>query len=74
MATYDEIIKYVKEAYGITVKTCWIADMKEQYGLNPNKAHNRIDDDIRTNPCPEQHKEKILEAFLYFDMLINGVK
>lgn len=74
MATYKNIQQYVKEAYGTTVKTCWIADMKELYGLNPSKANNHIDEDVRTNPCPEQHKEKILEAFIYFDMLIDGVK
>ena len=30
---YKKIITYIKEKYHCTVKTCWIADMKERCGL-----------------------------------------
>lgn len=38
MATYKEIQEYIEKKYNISVKTCWIADMKEYHGL-PNKLH-----------------------------------
>lgn len=69
MATYKQIREYVKEQYDLTMKDCWIADIKEQCGLNPSKAPNRYDDNVRTNPCPERHKDKILKAFIHFGMV-----
>lgn len=30
MATYKEIQAYVKKQKGYSIKTCWIADMKNQ--------------------------------------------
>lgn len=41
MAIYKEIQKYAKEKSGIYVKDCWIADMKDRFGLITRKAHNR---------------------------------
>jgi len=29
MATYNQIQEWIKEKYGFTVKTCWIAHAKE---------------------------------------------
>jgi hypothetical protein len=69
MATYKEIQEYVKEYYGYSVKTCWIAHMKELLGLPRRNAPNRISDDFRTNPCPENARAYIEEAFRYFGMI-----
>lgn len=68
MATYKEIQTFVKEKHGFTVKTCWIADMKEICCLTKKVAPNRISLDSKTNPCPEAKKEAIREAFRYFKM------
>jgi len=38
---YKEIQRYVKEHYGFTPKTCWIADRKEELGFRPKRAWNR---------------------------------
>lgn len=51
------------------VKTCWLADVKEQYGLNLKKAHNRESAEYRQNPCPSEKVESIKEAFKNFDMI-----
>jgi len=32
MATYKAIQNYIKDKYNCSIKTCWIADMKEQCG------------------------------------------
>jgi len=69
MTTYKEIQEYIKKKYGYTVKTCWIAHMKEICGLPVNEAPNREDSDTRTNPCPIDKQEVIKEAFIYFKMI-----
>jgi len=69
MATYNEIINYIKISHSFTVKTCWIADIKSQYGLTNRIAHNRIDVKQRTNPCPTDKKEYIINALKHFEMI-----
>ena len=69
MATYAKIQKYVKERFSYSVKTCWIADMKEQCGIPVRKANNRTYSDKRENPCPDDKKPAIIEAFKHFGML-----
>ena len=39
MATYKQIQDGVKKNYGFTVKTCWIADVKEMCGLLNQEKH-----------------------------------
>lgn len=69
MATYKQIIAFIREKYGYTVKTCWIAHMKELAGLEVKMAHNRYEPSVRTNPCPADKRDAILDAFRYFGML-----
>jgi len=52
----------VRRKHGYTVKTCWIADVKERIGLNPRVEHNRCGPE-RTNPCPPEKVAAIVEAF-----------
>ncbi|MGB2841115.1 MAG: hypothetical protein WBC40_01340 [Halobacteriota archaeon] len=68
MATYKMIQEWVKRNYGITVKTCWIAHVKEMCGLETRKAPNRFDENERMNPCPPNKIEPIKQAFTYFGM------
>ncbi|MCT4612627.1 MAG: hypothetical protein N4A47_04575 [Clostridia bacterium] len=69
MATYKNIQKYVKDKYGNSIKTCWIADMKEYHGLKKRIAPNRISMDTKTNPCPKDKMDMITEAFKHFNMI-----
>lgn len=71
MATYKEIQQYVKSKYGCCIKTCWIAHMKELSGIKVKISHRRYDKNVRTNPCPENKKEYIKEAFIHFEMIEN---
>ena len=43
--------------------------MKILCGLPVRKAYNRIDENKRVYPCPEEKKEIIKEAFKHFDMI-----
>ena len=69
MATYKQIQDYVQRTYGYTVKTCWIAHVKEMCGLKPRKAWSRKDPEKRANPCPPAKIEPIKQAFRHFEMI-----
>ena len=51
--TYKEIQECYKKQYGKTVKTCWIADVKNEMGLTNRKAYNRRSNSVMQNHCPE---------------------
>ena len=69
MATYYQIQEYIKKKYGYSVKTCWIADVKEQCGLNPRIAPNREVISKRKHPCPDEKIKSIKDAFKEFGMI-----
>ena len=60
MITYKQIQEDVRKRYGRSVKTCWIAHVKELNGLNPRIAPNRYSPLERKNPCP-QHIRPLIE-------------
>jgi hypothetical protein len=68
MATYKEIQSFVREKHGFSVKTCWIAHVKELNGLEVRKAPNRQGID-RMVPCPADKQNAIEEAFRQFGMI-----
>lgn len=65
--TYKDIQEYVKKKYSKTVKTCWIADVKRSHGLTKRKSPNRLTPNSVTNPCPDEHREKIEDALRHFN-------
>ena len=68
MATYKEIIAWIKEEYGFVAQSCWIAHMKELNGLNLKQASNR-QCSTRKKPCPIDKQDKINNAFKHFGMI-----
>ena len=68
MAAYQQIQEWVREQYGWTLKTCWIAHCKELAGLQPRKAPNRSGEE-RKVPCPDEKQEPIFESFRHFKMI-----
>lgn len=68
MATYREIQQYVKHKHGITVRTCWIADIKEEHGLTRGPAHNRGKSG-KSYPCPPRFRPLIEDALRHFDYM-----
>lgn len=69
MATYKQIQEYVKEKYGFSPKTCWIAHMKEVCGVPVKNAPNRRSPNSRVFPCPADKEPAIREAFEHFKMI-----
>ena len=68
-ATYKQIQDDIKDRFGITVKTCWIAHVKEINGLKPRIAPNRISKNYRKNPCPNRYESIIEESMRKFRMI-----
>ena len=69
MATYKQIQEDVRRRHGRTVKTCWIAHVKELNGLTLRQAPNRIAKSQRVVPCPESFRPLIEESMRHFGML-----
>lgn len=67
MATYADVIRDVKNRQGITVKTCWIAHVKELNGIPTKKAPNRKD--ARICPCPHSKKNIIEQSMRRLGMI-----
>ena len=63
MATYKEIQEDIRHRHHVTVKTCWIADVKRQHGLTKRMASNRLDPMRAKYPCP-QDKQALIEESL----------
>jgi len=62
MPTIKQIQNYVKNKYGYLPKSCWIADVKEQMGIEVKIAHNRENEMYRKHPCPKNKIEQLKEA------------
>ena len=69
MATYKQIQQDIKKRHGRTVKTCWIAHVKELNGLNPRKAPNRLSAARREVPCPLEVRPLVEASMRRLEML-----
>ncbi len=69
MATYEELLEDIRKRHRCTVKTCWIAHVKELNGLNPRKAPNRISQIDRKHPCPANIRPIIEDSMRRFGMI-----
>lgn len=59
MATYQQIQEETKARFGFTPKTCWIADIKAEFGLTRGSAPNRLNQGSRKHPCPAHRKDEL---------------
>lgn len=69
MTTYAEIIDHVRANFGFSPKTCWIADVKADYGLTRGVAPNRKSSALRLHPCPPSKRAAIERALAYFGLI-----
>lgn len=69
MATYRQIQDDIRAHNGRSVKTCWIAHVKELNGLRPRVAHNRLSPQRRAEPCPPKWRPIIEESMRHLGML-----
>jgi hypothetical protein len=69
MATYKEIQDDIRRRYGRSIKSCWIAHVKELNGIAPRRSSNRIDPNRRMHPCPMAIRPIIEESMRRFRMI-----
>jgi len=70
MATYKEIQEDIKNKHGRSVKSCWIAHVKELNGLQPKVAQNRLSKESRKFPCPPKIQPLIESSMRDFGMIV----
>ena len=69
MATYRDIQNDIWNRHNKSVKTCWIAHVKELNGLNPKLANNRLSPTERKYPCPDWARSLIEDSMRRFGMI-----
>ena len=69
MATYRQIQDDIRKRHGRTVKTCWIAHVKELNGLPLRAAPNRHARSKREVPCPPKFRPLIEASMRRLRML-----
>ncbi len=62
VSTYQDIQNLIRTGHGRTVKTCWIAHVKELNGFVLRRAPNRISTARRQHPCPQWARGLIEDA------------
>ena len=68
-ATYQEIKKWVKEKYGFSVSSLYIAQVKEKYNLKTQENYNLGKEGHKVPQCPEEKEKAITDAFRNFRMI-----
>ena len=67
--TYHDIHERVKKQHRKTVKTCWIAHVKELNGLPLRLVWNRPKGARRKHPCPKAMRLPIERVMRQFRMI-----
>ena len=68
-ATYREIKAWVKEQYGLSVSSLYIAQVKDKCGFEKRENFNLGAEGHRVPTCPPEKEEAIMGAFRHFNML-----
>ena len=68
-ATYVEIKEYVKDKYGYSIPSLYIALVKEKVGLEKRLNYNLGSGDGRVPQCTPEKEEAILDAFKHFSLI-----
>ena len=69
VSTYKQVQEYVKLVHGFSVKSCWIAHIKELNGVEMKSAPNRHSAKTRKHSCPDNKREKIELAMKKFGLI-----
>jgi hypothetical protein len=69
MATYKDIKREAERISGASIETCWIAHVKEDFGMPLRQTPNRKSPYKRIKPCPPDKKAAIQEAMRRLGML-----
>lgn len=69
-ATYQEIKDYVREHFGLSVSTLYIAQVKREFGLEVGPHYNHAKgENGKQLRCPEDKRGAIAAALKHFQMI-----
>ena len=69
-ATYAEIKDYIKEKYGYSISSLYIAQMKDKVGLEKRDNYNHgTGKTARVPQCTPEKEEAIMDAFKHFSLI-----
>lgn len=68
-ATYKEIGQFVKEKYGVSVHSGYIAEVKRKCGLDMRKNYNVPKKNVEKKHCTPEKEVYIMEALRHFGMI-----
>ena len=69
-ATYIEIKDYVKEKYGYSISSLYIAQVKDKLGLDKRENYNHgTGKTARVPQCTPEKEEAIIDAFKHFSLI-----
>lgn len=69
-ATYAEIKDYIKEKYGYSISSLYIAQMKDKAGMDKRENYNHgSGKGLRVPQCTPEKEEAIMDAFRHFKMI-----
>jgi hypothetical protein len=66
MATYKEIQEDIRQRHHVTVKTCWIDDIKRKHGQTRRIASNGLDPERAKYRSPHDKQRMIEESLKRF--------
>lgn len=69
--TYKQIQAYVLEKYGLKVSPLYIANVKDELGLEKQFSYEKEGMAAKNRPqCPKEKHDAIVDAFRYFKMTL----
>ena len=68
--TYKQIKEYVQKTHGLKVSSLYIANLKDELGLDKQFSYEEAEMSAEKRPkCPPEKREAILDAFRHFGMM-----
>lgn len=69
MATYADVIELGRRRLGVTIQSCWIADIKRKNGVEMRPSHNRKDPYHPIKPCPTKWEPGVTAIMREFGLI-----
>ena len=71
-ATYKEIKDWIKKVFDMKVSSLYIAQMKDECGLEKRQNYNKSKkENAKVPTCPKEKRKAILAALRHFQMIDN---
>lgn len=68
--TYKQIQEYVLKNHGLKVSSLYIANLKDELGLDKQFSYEEAEMSAEKRPkCPPEKREAILDAFRHFGLI-----